>query len=469
MNDLTQDQIVQIAKDAYTYGFPLVMMDITKQVQTNLDYPSGGHAPANQVGRAQTFPTYETTEVVKPNVDTLYNIVWFDLDTKDDNGDVEAFVLNVPNTGTFPYSKEDTEGRYYLLPFLDAYSNVHVSKGTRHTGKEAHLYLVTGPNWSGVVPDNMQEIKMPTPMAWMLGRIQANSDDDGQQIVWPLQQQLKVTPLSEWNNPAYTPAEGSYDELLEGIKPVEFVFTLSYEEFIFDMLNLMVANPPPKDQDNDIIERMKSIGIEAGVQFNLDTFTEETKMRINAIPKTIALEWQKDILPILEAEGEIQNNWVNITKNIGRYGVHYLKRAFIAYKGLGANIVEDAIYPVCEKDDGSSHLVGGKNYIITIPSDQLTPAKAFWSITAYNQSDFLVDNPNNVNEIYALRGTDLNIENGQAVILVQPTAPSDSNANWLPSPLSGLMSLTMRLYWPKEEVLDGTWKPPVVSVNTNPN
>ena len=467
INDLSQDEIVNIAKDAYTYGFPLVMMDLTRQVQTNLVIPSGGHAPMNQVGRAQTFPTYQTTEVVKPNVDTLYNIVWFDLNQ-------DAFVVNMPYSGIESYTNKDEltheellRGRYYLLPFLDAYSNVHVSKGTRHTEKESHLFLVTGPNWSGSVPVNMHHIPMPTPMVWMLGRIQANNDDDASQVVWPLQQQLKCTPYSEWDNPAYVPPSGEYNAAMDGVKPVEYVFTLDYETFINDMLNLMSINPPPIDQDRDILERMKSIGIEVGNDFDISKFSPETILRIKEIPRTIALEWQLKILPILEDQGEIQNNWVNIIRDIGRFKNNYLNRAFIAYKGLGANIIEDAVYPVCEKDIEGNHLMGGKKYIISMTEDELPPMNAFWSLTAYNQNDFLVHNTNAQVPIYSVGSREgLNKSEDQKYhILVQNEKPDDPDANWLPSPSEGLMSLSLRIYWPKSNVLEGTWSPPPVVLN----
>lgn len=454
---LTQPEIIQIAREAYTYGFPLVMMDLTKQVQTNLVEPSGGHAPINQVGKAQTFPTSATTEVVKPNVDTLYNIVWFDL-TQD------AFVINMPHTGTKTYSKQMTPERYYLLPFLDAYSNVFTSPGTRHTSSKSLLLLITGPGWEGTVPDNMTQIKAPTPMVWMLGRIQGNNDADAQQIVWPLQQQLNVTPLGQWNNPAYTPPQGNYDPNIDSIEPVNYVFTLSFEDFINQMTTLMAENPPPLPQDQLILDKMKSIGIEPGGTFDINAFPPETRALLDEIPRTSVLEWEKAIIPQLQEKGEIQNNWVNIIHQIGRYEDNYLNRAFIAYKGLGANLVEDAIYPVCEKDASGSHLVGGVNYKLTFLADQLPPVGAFWSLTAYDYQDFLVENTPQIYSVGSRGALNYNSD-GSLDIYIQHSQPDDATKNWLPSPPDRKMSLTLRLYWPGESVVDGSWQPPAVVVN----
>ncbi len=192
-NLLTDIQVKDIAYQAYTYCFPLVMMDLTKKVQANVVSPSGSHAPINQVGKAQTYPTSDTRDVVKPNVDTLYNMVWLDLTD-------EPIVISVPYSDQYSYNNGGDGPRYCLFPFLDAYSNVYNSSGTRTSDSQPLLLFVYGPNYDADVngiPDNMDGVKCPTNMSWMLGRIQANGADDNLNFVWPLQQQILSIPYSE--------------------------------------------------------------------------------------------------------------------------------------------------------------------------------------------------------------------------------------------------------------------------------
>lgn len=153
--------------------------------------------------------------------------------------------------------------------------------------------------------------------------------------------------------------------------------------------------------------------------------------------------------------------------DIGVYGTDYLQRAFIAYKGLGANIVADAIYPVAQVDADKDTLMSNTNYIITMEADQLPDIWAFGPLTAYNQDDYLVENEAGIYSVGSRGGLNFN-EDGSLDIYIQPTRPEDDSLNWLPSPSTPgeKMSLTMRLYWPKESVTSGEWQPPFVMKNT---
>jgi len=429
-NGLTNDEVVSIASQAYTYGFPLVMMHLTKEVQTNVERPQKGHAPVNQFGRAQTFPTYLTQDVVKPNVDTFYNIIWFDL--KD-----QEFVVNIPNTEQSTYDPSGPAGpRYTLLPFMDAYSNVFESLGT-NCFPQTSVYLnrkmlyVCGPDCTYDTPDNMIRVQSPTNMVWLLGRIQANDDTDGTKVVWPMEQQLSVTPYNSdladptsdltnpWNNPAYIPPQGEVKDL--PATPLGWVAELNITEFFNLMTRLMAENPPP-EEDEDIVASMQSIGIDAGAPFHLDAFDEAAQLRMQEIPTIVPDKWQPETLKTLIKKGEFPNNWVNFRSNIGRYGTEYVQRALIAKMGLGANIPIDAMYPVCLKDSDGHSLQAGQKY--TLEFSQEPPNNAFWSLTSYNSQDYLVEPSDLDNPIYSVgsrSGTIKKDENGRSfTIYVQP-------------------------------------------------
>lgn len=226
MSALSDEEIVDIATRAYVYGYPLVLMDLTRKVSTNVETPGldKNKAPINQLGHYREFPDHLLTEVVKPNVDTYYSNAWFDLSKG-------AFVLSVPETE-----------RYYLLPMLDAYTNVFVSPGTRTTGTKAQDFLITGPFWEGEVPEGLQHIKAPTNMVWLLGRIQVNSKKDGETVVRAIQDDLELVPL-EYFGKDYTPPRGVVTEAHDRIVPVKDIEAMPIDSFFSELAALLVKTP----------------------------------------------------------------------------------------------------------------------------------------------------------------------------------------------------------------------------------
>ena len=484
-NNLSDKDVIEIASQAYTYGFPLVMMHLTKEVQTNVERSTAGHAPINQFGKAQTFPTYLTQDVVKPNVDTFYNIVWFDLSE-------QQFVVNIPYTEQSTYDPTGPAGpRYTLFPFLDAYSNVFASFGTRKTGEKPQLLFVCGPDCNAPTPDNMTRVQAPTNMVWLLGRIQAKDDIDGAKVVWPLEQQLSVTPydsslddpvtdpLNPWNNPAFEPRKNKV-KTLPAATPLAWAAQLSITEFFNLMSVLMKENSPPS-QDQDIVASMQEIGIDISRPFELDNFTDKAQYALGKIPTIVPPTWETKTLPKLVANGEFPNNWINFRTNIGRFGADYTQRALIAHMGLGANIPIDAMYPVCLLDSNNKNLKAGQSY--TLNFSEQPPNNAFWSLTCYNSEDYLVQpeaetGPGSQEDpIYSVgsrSGTLQIADDGGFTIYVQPTPPTDPSLinNWLPSPSAtadpdGTISLTLRLYWPGNDAVTGIWSPPSVTCTSD--
>src|SRR5262245_2521551 len=167
----------QIAAAAYVYAYPLVLMDITRQVMTSVPKPMTRRAPINQFSDSREFPDPTFTDVVSPNADTLYSSGWLDLTR-------EPMVLKLPNTGK----------RYYLMQMLDAWTNVFASPGTRTTGNDAGSFAIVGPGWKGTLPLGMTEIKSPTNMVWIIGRTQTNGKRD-YEAVRALKKNYKLLPL----------------------------------------------------------------------------------------------------------------------------------------------------------------------------------------------------------------------------------------------------------------------------------
>src|SRR4029077_8435573 len=149
---LNAEEARQIGIEAVVYGLPLVVMDTTMRASTNVPRPQpNAHAPVNQFGNMLKYPSASDHTVVRMNIDTLYSWAWLDLSK-------EPVVLSVP----------DTHGRYYMMPMLDAWTNVFASPGTRTTGDKAGDFAVTGPGWKGTLPAGVTEIKSPTNIAWII-------------------------------------------------------------------------------------------------------------------------------------------------------------------------------------------------------------------------------------------------------------------------------------------------------------
>jgi len=435
------DSIITLAQQAYIYGFPLVMMYESMRSTTNYERPveNSFFAPVNHFAHFRTFPDAKFKSMVKPNNDTYYSNAWLDL--------VEGpIVLSVP----------DTNGRYYLLPMFDAYTNVFASPGKRTTGTAAQTFLITGPSFNGTVPDGMQQIKAPANMVWILGRTQVNSLQDGKEVVYAIQDGYKLTPLSHWGT-AYQPVPHSVDATI-ALNAPEFVENMDISTF-FSVLNEQLAKNPPPEADAPVLAKLAAIGIGPGKQFDLSAFDSEIQAALKALPATVLTQLRS----IVTKGGKHENNWGINRSGVGNYGTDYLVRAVFALVGLGANLNADASYPNCQLDSNGERLDGAKNYVLHFEKDQTPPANAFWSLTIYGPNDFLVDNP--IDRYSVGDRSDLNYNaDGSLDVYIQNKQPETTKqANWLPSPESEF-SLTMRIYWPKVSYLDGTWKIPAIKL-----
>ena len=183
---LTEDEAAKVAEDAYVFGYPLVLMDVTKTISTAVPKPAGTRAPINQFAHVRAFPDATYTDVVSPNADTLYSLAWLDLAK-------EPMVLSVPDMGK----------RYYLMQIMDDWTNVFAAPGTRTTGNGKGAFAIVGPGWTGTLPTGVKELKSPTNMVWIIGRTQTNGKED-YPAVRAIQDQYKLTPLSAWGKD-YTP------------------------------------------------------------------------------------------------------------------------------------------------------------------------------------------------------------------------------------------------------------------------
>ena len=244
------EEIAKIGVEAVVYGLPIVIAELTKRVQTNVVAPQpDSHAPVNQIGNMVKYPPASNHDVVRLNVDTLYSFAFLDLTA-------EPIILSVP----------DTNGRYYLMPLISAWTNVFASPGKRTTGTKAGNFVITGPGWTGDVPKDMTEYKAPTNLVMVAGRTQANGPAD-YTAVNAIQNKYKVTPLSAWGKP-YTPPAGVVDPAEDMSPPATQVAKMSSADFFKTLAALLKSNPPAA-ADAPMLVQLARIGIVPGQDFDI--------------------------------------------------------------------------------------------------------------------------------------------------------------------------------------------------------
>jgi hypothetical protein len=339
---------------------------------------------------------------------------------------------------------------------MDPFGQVFAYVGARSTGNTGGTFLIAGPNWNGIVPNGMHEIKTPTNIAWISNRIFVNGTSDLPNV-HAIQNQIKLVPLSVFQQQgnATSPVSPSLQSLQAAIKATDKTPNPAMIPAagikIYDAISqAMVGNPqtyPPPDPQ--LLAKFASIGIGPG---KTPSKTAATNGTLNAALQTGITEGEKLINTKIANLGTPKNGW--------------LLRAAIAKYVLGGNAAEEAFYPVAEADSSGKILTGGTNYTIHFNPSQIPPVNplGFWSITMYNSTQRLVPNPINRYWIGAdTPGITYN-KDGSLDIYVQPQSPGQAKQNnWLPSPTSNQpFNMILRLYWPEQQALIGTWSPPPI-------
>lgn len=433
------------ASEAYIYGYPLVTMEMTRRVMTNVAAPEATHAPMGQFVRMRSYPDASYRDVTAPNADTLYTTAWVDVGK-------EPWVLSIP----------DMKGRYFLFPMLDGWTDVFQVPGSRTTGTGAQTYAITGPGWTGTLPAGVVEYKSPTAIVWLLGRIYCTGTPEDYAAVHAIQDQCKIVPLSAWGKD-WTPPAGQVDASIDMKKAVrDQVNGLSGVEYFTLLAELLKTNPPAA-ADAPILPTLAHIGIVPGKDFDPSTADPAV---LNRVPK---ISFDRIMLQFITG-GDFKrvNGWLYST-NMGVYGTDYTQRALVTAIGLGANRPEDAVYPMSTKS-GPGLLArkydGANNYVMHFPKGELPPVKGFWSLTMYDENFFFVANPINRYSISERQNLKANPD-GSVDLYIQHTSPgADKESNWLPAP-AGKFQLMLRLYWPDPQppsILNESWTIPPVKV-----
>lgn len=423
------ENVWECLEDAYVYAFPLVLMDATRIFATNTEKVITGKAPVNQLMHGAALADAQFRSVVTPNVDTIYSQVWYDLSE-------EPMVYELPETD-----------RFCKVQVLDGWTN------TAAVLDKAGAYAITLSTWEGELPDGVTRIDVPTSMAWSITRTVLSGEEDLPNVR-AIQEKMKLMPLSNYiSGDTYEPPKGSYSEENNYV-PVDKVLSMDPVTFFNKANELMVKNSPAA-ADGEMLERIAAVNVGPGMEFDTSVLTGD-----------VAENWKTmltEIRPKLVKEGQKFSKklgqWNYFGEPIGDFHTEYAYRALVALAGLGANTVEVALYPKTEQDADGNALTGEKSYLLHFESCPQVLEGGFWSVTAYGDNDFLIDNPIDrycINDRSGLKAND----DGSIDVILSKDAPEDTT-NWLPTGDGGF-HLYMRIYTPDMNTLE-TWTAPVIT------
>lgn len=445
-SQLSADETRQIAKEAYIYGFPMVMHYKTMNAYI-LDKESPEYkAPFNYLACEARLLTPEDKAVVTPNSDTPYCMAFLDLSQ-------EPLVLRVP--------KVDPK-RYYSFQLVDLFTHNYAYVGTLTTGNDAADYLLAGPNWKGETPKGIKQVfRSETDIVFTTTRTQLFDTQDLAEVA-KIQASYQLLPLSAYPNGKSTPTNRltGWPKWEEGGQ---------FDARSFNYINYMLNLVKPSDEERDIRDHFAKIGLGTGAAFNLDDQPAEVRQALEEGAKAGFAEIQQFLAKHSKdpsMSGKIFGTRSFLEKSakesLGLDSL-YLLRAAAAQAGLYGNSADEALYPSYLIDAAGQRLDASQHaYTLTFPAGSMPPVRSFWSLTMYDgKTQLLVENAlgryllNSAMADNFVKNTD-----GSVILYVQSSAPDKAlEPNWLPAP-AGPFYLVMRLYGPTKDALEGKWLPP---------
>ncbi|HEU4635180.1 MAG TPA: DUF1254 domain-containing protein [Edaphobacter sp.] len=423
----------KIAQEAFVYAFPIVQ-NYLSIYQLALD-PNGNQykGPLNQVNNVGRVFTPADTAIITPNSDTPYSYLIMDLRA-------EPIVVTLPPI-------ENT--RYYSLQLVDLYTNNVDYIGTREDGNSGGNFLIAGPGWHGAKPAGIKRVvSSSTSLMFSQFRTQLIDAADIERVK-EIQSGYKAQPLSAYLHqpPPKTPPTIDYPPIARETFVPQF---WQYTNFLLQFF-------PTLSSEASLRARFSRIGIRPGATWP-------------------PADMPTDIVQVIHQSGkdalnQLERDALSITTSIGLFGTprqmagKYKQRALGALAGIYGNTAEEAIYPAYLKDASGQLLDSSKfNYTLTFAKGKLPPVNAFWSVTMYDgNTRFLVENPIHRYLINSIMLPDLkkNPDGGITLYLQHKSPGPELESNWLPAP-DGRMGVVMRLYMPKQEVLQGAWTAPAI-------
>jgi len=433
---VTPEEARAIAKEAYIYGYPVVDSYRIQYAYFVDKNDKSYKAPWNQIKNIPEVYTPADTAIQTPNSDTPYSFVGLDLRA-------EPIVISVP---------EIEKKRYYSIQFIDAYTFNFAYAGSRTTGNGAGSFLIAGPTWKGEKPAGIKAvIQSDTDFNLAVFRTQLFNPADIDNVK-QIQAEYKVQPLSAFLGEPAPPAAPA----VNWIKPLSKDEEKTSLEF-FNVLNFVLGYCPTVPSEVDLMKRFAKIGVGGGMTFDPTKLSPEIKTAIEQ-GRADAYEAFAGQVKLMD-EGKLTSGDVFGTRKFLKN--NYLYR-WMATIGIYGNSKQEAMYPVYRVDAKGKPLTGANRYTLHFAPGEYPPVNAFWSITMYDlPQSLLVANSINRYLINSPMLPEMKKDaDGGLTIYIQNESPGkDKASNWLPAP-KGPFAMYMRLYWPAQAALDGSWKQP---------
>jgi hypothetical protein len=429
---LTAQRAAALGRQAYVYGFPLLEFERVRRSETSVRCPDArGDAPANSFSTATGYARPTDRTVVAPNVDTLYSIAHLDLG----HGPV---VLSHPAMGR----------RYFVFELLDPYTNTVGYIGSRTTGAEAGRFAITWTGHPGRRVPGARVIRSSYRHLWVIGRTLAGDRADQRRAI-RLMRRYALAPAGPRRF-----ATGCRSGKPLAVKtPTGLAF--------LDALGRALAENPPPPRDRGLLGKLAAVGVGPGRRPERAGLAEPVLSALIGGVDQAATALPTDARIAVLDQAKRAHGWAIPGAQIGNYGTDYRYRAEIATVGLGANTRQEATYPTALTDAAGHLLTGSASYRIVFARGDAPPVRAFWSLTMYDGSGYLVANPQRRYAIGSSHPPLRRRSDGSIVVVLSHTRPRQSGINWLPAP-AGSFRVNLRLYWPTARALRGLWRPPPI-------
>jgi hypothetical protein len=435
---LTEEDTQRIAEDIYIYGYPLLLMEITKRMLTATPYPTLHSAPVNQFAHGRFPPRPDEKSGIHANADCLTSSAWLDLAK-------EPIVLTIPACD-----------RYHLLSCFSGWHQIFDTCSPRNSGTHGGHFALVPPRWRGKMPAAVKPLVAPTEMVWIRGLLEVRGAEDAD-VVHNLQDQFRLSPLSEWDHQPVPHSVPFRLDVNQKTTPQEQVATFDARSFYTRLSRLMQRNPA-QPCDAEIIAEFVRIGFFPGEDFAFEMLPGQTARAMQR-----AVEPAQVKIADAEKKSALARtlpHW-SLQTHPDPYHKSYLDRAAFARSGVFSAMPEDILCFHTSVDHTGEPLKGTHRYVINFARDMSPPVNAFWSITLYDARQQLVLSNTRRNAIGNWDRLRLNSDNSLSVHIQHEWPGEAEDYNWLPSPRD-VFSLALRMYWPKREALTGIWRPPAL-------
>jgi len=429
---VTPDEARKIAKEAYIFNYPLVMMYRTMYLQA-IDTKSKSYSGGFGKWLHQGTSSPKDTDIVSPNNDSPYSYAWVDLRA-------EPWVLTLPKIEA---------KRFYTSQWDDLWGFVLDNPGSVEDGNDGVSVLLASPTWKGELPKGVKRvIQGDSEFLGTLTRTQLLEPKDLPNVK-KIQKEYKLQPLSAFlGKSAPKPAPAiKWKPWKDGVETTD--------EF-WAYVNFLLSFTTPNPQDKPVQDRMAKIGLVAGKPWDSASHDKDVSAAIAAGMKEALAEFKKGATHITDPSLFFRSR-----KDLDK---DYFSRALGVNVGIFGNVKKVSVYFAVPKDDQGELFDGSKNsYSITFTADQIPPAKNFWSWTMYKLPQrLLVDNPINRYSIGSPTPGLKKAADGSITLYFSAKSPGkDKESNWLPAP-EGHFWLVLRTYGPGKAILNKTWKVPPV-------